>query len=141
MKTSSYSDRIDAYQTTVDNLEADLAKYPGAGELFAELKTVLVDLRPAHGSVEEKRGGLRVAVKARRDLADRGRKAHRRLAALVGAHTGFDNPVLAIYGISPEDNTRRGKHLPKAKKKELAMAAAAMEAVAAVAAAKPPVTA
>ena len=125
MKVSSYSDRIDAYQTTVENLEADLPKYPGATELFSELKSVLVELRPAHGSVEAQRGSLRVAVKIRRDLADRGRKAHRRLAALVAAHTGFDNPILATYGMNPEDNTRRGKHLPKAKKQELAAAATA----------------
>lgn len=128
MKTSSYSDKIDAYQTTVDNLEADLTQYPGASDLFSELKTLLVDLRPAHGSVEEKRGGLRVAVKTRRDLAGRCRAVHRRLAALVSAHAGFDNPVLARYGISPEDNSRRGKHLPAAVKKQLAEAAAAAEA-------------
>ncbi len=130
MKTSSYSDKIDAYQTTVDNLEGDLSKYPGAGDLFSELKTLLVDLRPAHGSVEEKRGGLRVAVKTRRDLADRCRAVHRRLAGLVAAHAGYGNPVLATYGIRPEDNSRRGKHLPAAKKKELAAAAAAAAAAA-----------
>lgn len=138
MKTSSYSDKIDAYQTTVDNLEADLTKYPGAVELHSELKTMLVDLRPAHGSVEEKRGGLRVAVKVRRDLAERCRTVHRRLAALVSAHTGFDNPVLAMYGISPEDNTRRGKHQPGARKKKAEAAAAA---AAAAQAGKPALTA
>ena len=35
MNLSSYSDKIDAFQTTVDNLEPDLPKYPGVSDLFA----------------------------------------------------------------------------------------------------------
>ena len=29
MNVSSYADKIDAFQTTIDNLEPDVAKYPG----------------------------------------------------------------------------------------------------------------
>ncbi len=120
MKASSYSDKIDAFQTTVDNLEPDLPKYPGAAPIFDEMKTLLNELRPAHGAVEAQRGNLRVAVQTRRDLAVRGSQIHRRLSALVAAHIGFTNPVLATYGISPEDNSnrkgRRSKKELEAKK-------------------------
>ncbi len=116
MKSSSYSDRIDTYQTTLDNLEPDLAKYPGTSELFLDLKTILLELRPAHATVEAQRGNLRVAVKTRRDLAVRGGAVHRRLSALVGAHVGFNNPVLVTYGMNPEVNSRRGKRKPEEQK-------------------------
>ncbi len=115
MKANSYSDKIDAFQTTVDNLEPDVAKYPGLADIFEQMKTLLAELRPAHGSVEAQRGNLRVAVQARRELALRGVQIHRRLSAVVGAHLGFTNPVLATYGILPQDNSRRGRRLPKKK--------------------------
>ncbi|HEV7667141.1 MAG TPA: hypothetical protein VGS22_01345, partial [Thermoanaerobaculia bacterium] len=83
MKVSSYADKIDAFQTTVDNLEPDLLKYPGVSDLFNELKTLLTELRPAHGAVEVQRGNLRVAVKVRRDLAFAGGQILRRMSALV----------------------------------------------------------
>lgn len=119
MKPSSYSDRIDAYQTSIDNLEPDLTKYPGTTELFLELKNILLDLRPAHATVEAQRGNLRVAVKERRDLAVKGGVAHRRLSALVGAHTGFNNPILVTYGMNPEkENSRRGKRKTEEQKKK-----------------------
>lgn len=118
MKPSSYSDRIDAYQTTVENLETDLPNYPGAADLFGQLKDLMAELRPAHGSVEAQRGSLRVAVKVRRDLAEKSRAVHRRLSALVGAHTGFANPILATYGMNPEDNSRRGRRNLKRKEEE-----------------------
>ncbi len=120
MKANSYSDKIDSLQTTVNNLEPDVPKYPGIADLFDEMKTLLTELRPAHGAVEAHRGNLRVAVKARKDLAVRGVEVHRRLAALVAAHIGFANPVLATYGISPENNAnrkgRRSKKQIEAKK-------------------------
>lgn len=115
MKATSYSDKIDAFQTTVDNLEPDVAKYPGIADIFEEMKTILANLRPAHGTVESQRGNLRVAVQARRELAHRGVQVHRRLSALVAAHIGFTNPVLATYGIIPEDNSRRGRRTSKKK--------------------------
>lgn len=119
MKPSSYSDRIDAYQTSIDNLEPDLTKYPGTTELFLELKSLLLDLRPAHATVEAHRGNLRVAVKARRDLAVRGGTIHRRLSALVAAHAGFSNPILVTYGMNPESPTsRRGKRKSEEQKRE-----------------------
>jgi hypothetical protein len=118
MKPSSYSDRIDTYQTSIDNLEPDLANYPGTTELFLELKTILVDLRPAHATVEAQRGNLRVAVKTRRDLAVRGGAVHRRLSALVAAHTGFTNPILVTYGMNPEATGRRGKRKTEEQKKK-----------------------
>jgi len=118
MKTSSYSDKIDTYQTTVENLEPDLAKYPGAAEFLTELKAILVDLRPAHNTVESQRGNQRMAVKTRRELAVRGGQVHRRLSKLVAAYTGFANPLLVTYGMNPENNGRRGKRLPAAKKQE-----------------------
>ena len=130
MKASSYSDKIDAFQNTVDNLEPDLPKYPGAADIFGEMKTLLADLRPAHAAVESHRGNQRVAVQMRRDLAVRGVQVHRRLSALVAAHIGFANPILATYGINPENNVnRKGRR----SKKELAAkkAAAAAAAVAA----------
>jgi len=130
MKANSYSDKIDAFQTTVDNLEPDVAKYPGIADIFDEMKTLLGTLRPAHGSVEAQRGNLRVAVQARRELAVRGVQVHRRLSALVAAHIGFANPVLATYGISPEDNSRRGRRNLKKKAEEAAKAAAASAAAA-----------
>ena len=137
MKVSSFSDKIDAFQTTVDNLEPDVPKYPGIADLFNELKTLLVELRPAHGAVEAQRGNQRVAVKTRRDLAVRGGQIHRRLSALVAAHTGFANPVLVTYGISPENNgNRKGRR----SKKDVAAKKAA-EAAAAVAAAAAPAAA
>lgn len=117
MKASSYSDKIDIFQTTVNNLEPDLPKYPGVADLFAEMKTLLVELGPAHGAVEATRGNLRVAVQARRELAVRGGKVHRRLSALVGAHLGFANPILATYGITPENNTNRsGGRSPRGRR-------------------------
>jgi hypothetical protein len=91
MNVSSYADKIDAFQTTVDNLGPDVPRYPGISDLFAELKAILLELRPAHGAVEAQRGNQRVAVKTRRDLAVRGGQIHRRLSALVAAHTGFAN--------------------------------------------------
>jgi hypothetical protein len=118
MKPSSYSDRIDTYQTSIDNLEPDLAKYPGTTEMFLELKSILLDLRPAHATVEAQRGNLRVAVKARRDLAVRGGAVHRRLSALVAAHAGFANPILVTYGMNPETNSRRGKRKTEEQKKK-----------------------
>jgi len=123
MNTSSYADKIDSFQTTVANLEPDLAKYAGTDGLHAQLKALLMDLRPAHDSVEAQRGSLRVSVQIRRDLAIKSGKIHRRLASMVGAHTGFDNPILAAYGITPEDNSRRGKRLTKEQKEELEKAA------------------
>ena len=128
MNANSYADKIDSYQTTVANLEPDLAKYSGAAEIHAELKALLVDLRPAHDTVEVQRGNLRVAVKTRRDLADKSRQAHRRLATLVAVHTGFENPLLVTYGINPEDNSRRGKRLTKAQREALQKAAEITEA-------------
>ncbi len=116
MKSSSYSDRIDTYQTTVENLEPDLTKYAGSSELYLELRSILLDLRPAHATVEAERGNLRVAVKARRDLAVRGGAVHRRLSALVAAHTGFNNPILVTYGMNPETNVRRGKRKSEEQK-------------------------
>jgi len=137
MNVSSYADKIDAFQTTVDNLEPDVAKYPGISDLFTELKTLLTELRPAHGAVEVQRGSQRVAVKARRDLAVRGGQIHRRLSALVAAHTGFANPVLVTYGISPENNAnRKGRR----SKKDLAAKKAA-EAAATASAAAPVIVA
>ena len=118
MKPSSYSDRIDTYQTSIDNLEPDLTKYPGTTELFLELKSILLDLRPAHATVEAMRGNQRVAVKARRDLAVRGGSVHRRLSALVAAHTGFNNPILVTYGMNPETSGRRGKRKTAEQKKQ-----------------------
>ncbi|HXU30192.1 MAG TPA: hypothetical protein VN851_06420 [Thermoanaerobaculia bacterium] len=132
MNVSSYADKIDAFQTTVDNLEPDVPRYPGISDLFAELKAILTELRPAHGAVEAQRGNQRVAVKTRRDLAVRGGQIHRRLSALVAAHTGFANPVLVTYGISPENNAnrkgRRSKKDLEAKKAAEAAAAAAAAA-------------
>ncbi|MEP7013081.1 MAG: hypothetical protein ABJC13_22395 [Acidobacteriota bacterium] len=122
MKASSYSDKIDAFQNTVNNLEPDLPKYPGAADIFDEMKVLLAELRPAHAAVESHRGSQRVAVQMRRDLAVRGVQVHRRLSALVAAHIGFANPVLATYGITPENNAnRRGRR----SKKELAAKKAA----------------
>lgn len=57
-----------------------------------------------------------MAVKARRDLAVRGGAVHRRLSALVAAHTGFNNPILVTYGMNPESNVRRGKRKTKEQK-------------------------
>jgi hypothetical protein len=128
MNPTSYSDRMDAYQTTVENLEADLAKYPGATELYLQLRTLLAELRPAHGSVEAQRGSLRVAVQVRRDLAERSRAIHRRLSALVSAHTGFTNPILVTYGMNPEDNSnRRGRRSLKERKEKEAERLAALQ--------------
>ncbi len=126
MKANSYSDKIDAFQTTVDNLEPDVAKYPGIADIFDEMKTLLANLRPAHGAVEAQRGNLRVAVQARREFAVRGVQIHRRLSALVAAHIGFANPVLATYGINPEDNSRRGRRTLKKKAEDEAAKAAAV---------------
>ncbi len=132
MKANSYSDKIDAFQTTVDNLEPDVAKYPGIADIFDEMKTLLANLRPAHGSVEAQRGNLRVAVQARRNLAIRGVQVHRRLSALVAAHIGFTNPVLATYGISPENNAnRKGRRTKKELEAKKAAEAAAAPAMAA----------
>ncbi len=127
MKVSSYADKIDAFQTTLDNLEPDLPKYPGVSDLFADLKTLLVELRPAHNTVEAQRGSQRVAVQVRRELAARGGQIHRRLSALVAAHVGFANPILVSYGINPENNAnRKGRR----SKKELAAKKAAEAAAA-----------
>ncbi len=108
MNASSYADKIDAFQTTIDNLEPDLPKYPGVSDLFAELRTLLAELRPAHNTVESQRGSQRVAVQVRRELADRGGQIHRRLSAIVACHTGFANPILVSYGINPR-TTRTGE--------------------------------
>lgn len=128
MKANSYSDKIDSFQTTIDNLEPDLLKYPGVADIFTEMKNLLNELRPAHGAVEAQRGNLRVAVQARRTLAVRGVQVHRRLSALIAAHIGFANPLLVTYGISPENNTnRKGR---RSKKELEAKRAAAKEAAA-----------
>ncbi|HEV7671249.1 MAG TPA: hypothetical protein VGS22_22250 [Thermoanaerobaculia bacterium] len=132
MNASSYADKIDAFQTTIDNLEPDLARYPGVSDLFNELRVLLTELRPAHNTVEAQRGNQRVAVQTRRELAVRGGQIHRRLSALVAAHVGFANPILVSYGINPENNAnrkgRRSKKDLEAKKAAEAAAAAATAA-------------
>jgi hypothetical protein len=136
MNASSYADKIDAFQTTIDNLEPDLPKYLGVSDLFTELKTLLAELRPAHNTVESQRGSQRVAVQVRRELAVRGGQIHRRLSALVAAHTGFSNPILVSYGINPENNANRKGRRSK-KELEAKKAAAAAAAAAAATAAAP----
>jgi len=126
MQDSSYADKINKWQINVDTLEPDLAQYPGAQELHTKLKGLLGDLRTAHGTVEVQRGTLRVAVKDRKSLANQSRRVGRRLAAMVRAHIDFDNPLLIAYGLSTEDQSRRGKRLP-AEVKAARKAAAATE--------------
>ncbi|HXU32016.1 MAG TPA: hypothetical protein VN851_15705 [Thermoanaerobaculia bacterium] len=123
MQDTSYADKINKWQVNVDTIEPDLAQYPGSQDFHAELKSLVSELRVAHGSVEIQRGDLRTAVKSRRELATKSRRVSRRLAAIVRAHAGFDNPKLVTYGLSTEDQSRRGKRPAVVKAEESESAA------------------
>ncbi len=102
MKDSSYADKINHWQITVQNIEEAVPNIPGIDPPFTDLRQKVTDLRAAHDNAQMLRGKLREAVVLRRQLDRETRRSARRLAAVARGHLGFNNPVLESFNIRAE---------------------------------------
>ncbi len=107
MKDSSYADKINRWQITVQNIQDAVPTIPGIEPPFTDLRQKVTDLRSAHDNAQMLRGKLREAVILRRQLDRETRRSARRLAAVARGHFGFDNPVLESFNIRAEGTRAR----------------------------------
>lgn len=107
MNDSSYADKINRWQITVQNIEAAVPTIPGIDPPFTDLRQKVADLRAAHDNAQMLRGKLREVVVLRRQLDRETRRSARRLAAVARGHLGFNNPVLESFNIRAEGTRAR----------------------------------
>ncbi len=114
MNDTSYADKINTWQTTVQNIQEVLPIIPGVDPPYADLRQKVTELRTAHDIVEMLTAKLREAVIQRRKLDGDTRRSARRLAAIARGHLGFDNPILESFKVRSEGNrNRKAAALPK----------------------------
>jgi hypothetical protein len=115
MRTRTFSDQVDKWQSIVNNIQNMLPNIAGAEVPFAELKQKVEALRTAHDSILEMRGKQHDAIVQRRILAREAGRAVRRISAIARGHLGFDNPLLDTFGVRSEDPERRNRKAAVAK--------------------------
>ena len=109
MKDSSYADKINNWQITLQNIQEALPNIPGGEPPFTDFKQKVDTLRASHDSVQMLRGQLHEAVVLRRQLDQETRRSARRLAAVTRGQLGFDNPKLESFNFRSEDSIHRGR--------------------------------
>jgi len=114
MRSNSFSDKVDKWQSVVQNAQEALPGMPWMEAPLADLKQNVEALRSAHDSVLAMSGKQHEAVVQRRKLSAETRKSVRRLAAVARGNLGFDNPLLDSFGVRSEDEARRARKASKA---------------------------
>lgn len=109
MKDTSFADKISQCEVTLQSLESTLPDIPGAETYVSDVRQSVDKLRASQEGVQSLRGQLTDAVVVRR-LRNRDASASlRRLAAVVRAKFGFNNPIIESFNIRSEHRAKRGR--------------------------------
>ncbi len=116
MKDTSFADKINRCELTLQSLAPELPNIPGAETYVADVRQRVEALRASQENVQALRGQLTDAVVVRQDRNREASIALRQLAAVVRAKYGFDNPMIESFNIRSEHRSKRGR---KSKSKPL----------------------
>jgi len=116
MNDSSYADKINKWQITLQNIQEVLPSIPGGEKWFNELRLRVQDFGDSQEGVQRLRGQLMEAVALRRQHDVEARRSARRLAAVARAEFGFANPLLETFNIRSEHRAQRGRKPAEAPK-------------------------
>ncbi len=114
MKDTSFADKINQCEVTLQNLAEQLPNIPGGETYVAEVRQRVEALRTSQEGVQTLRGQLTEAVIVRRQRNREASASLRHLAAVVRARFGFANPVIESFNIRSEHRAKRGRK-PKVK--------------------------
>ncbi len=114
MKDTTFGDKINQCEVTIQNIQDAIPGIPGGEAHFAGIRQRVDALRAAQENVQMLRGKLTDAVIVRRQQNKEASKGFRNLAAVARAHFGFANPVLESFNIRSEHRAKRGRK-PKVK--------------------------
>jgi hypothetical protein len=109
MNDSSYADKINKWQITLQNFQEALPGVPGAEPRYNELRERVDVFRESQETVQRLRGQLTEAVVRRRQYDLEARRSARGLAAVARAHFGFANPMLETFNIRSEHRAHHNR--------------------------------